>query len=272
MMEHPDRERGPPHKRRKSAEEKRSVEEREGHRAAAAAGATGGKEKYGRRDHQHQDPSAGRHSRPNQHFIDGSQDRKKNGAGKDVNRENIRDKDVERTKNWNKNRMRKDSTSRDETLNRGRSEHQQGGYKDSQTGGSRTQTPKSKPEQDPGYVQKPKPNSWFKERCTEKQREHHRNTKGPEEMLSGISSDGGKWTEILSQTCNTTHPSNPWHVGEANRQPSPPGTSSPDRLQDKATPVKRKFTLSSFVSFNFCAILNIVMYAAKHFPKQSTCF
>ncbi|XP_026197805.1 protein angel homolog 2 isoform X2 [Anabas testudineus] len=236
MTELPHRDRGPPYKRRKSTEEKRNAGEREGHRAAVA-GATESKVKDGRREHQHQDPSTSRHPQPNQHFRDGSRHRGTNGAEKEVSRETIRDKDVERTKYWNKNRSRKDSTSHDETQHRRRTEHQQGGCKDSQTGGFRTQTHKSRPEQDAGYMQKPKPNPWFKDRSGEKQVEHHRNTR-PEEKLRDKSGDRGQGRGFLTQPSNTIHPSNPWRVAEANKQPPPPGTSPPDRQQDEATPVK----------------------------------
>lgn len=262
MMERPDRDRGPPYKRRKSAEGRRSVVEKEGHRAAVA-GATGCQEKDGRREYQHQDPSAGRHPLQNQHFTDGSRDRGKNGAGKNVSRENLRDKDVDRTKNWNKNRPWKDSTSQDETPKK-KSEHQQGGCKDPQTGASRTQTPKSRPEQDAGYRQKPKPNPWFKDRGPGKEGEHHRNTKGPEEKLRDKSGDGGQGRGLLPQPRNTTPPSNPWQVAGASKQPPPPGTSPPDHQHDEATSVKREFVLQGF-----CLI---TLHMIIHFPKQRTCF
>ncbi|XP_044024996.1 protein angel homolog 2 isoform X2 [Siniperca chuatsi] len=237
MMERSDRDREPPHKRRKSAEEKRSVEEREGHRGGAA-GVTGGKAKDGgsKREHHHLDSSADSRPRPNHRIKGGSQDRGKNGAGKGVSRENSRDKHVERTKTWNKDRQREDSTGRDKTPNRGRSAHQQGEHKASQPARSRTQTPKSKPEQDTVHMHKLNP--WFKERGTEEQGGCERNTKGPEGQLRYRSSDGGQRTGLLSQPCSTSLPPNPWEVAGASRQPPPPGPCPPVRQQDDVKPVK----------------------------------
>ncbi|XP_038582456.1 protein angel homolog 2 isoform X2 [Micropterus salmoides] len=234
MMERPDRE--PPHKRRKSAEERRGVEEREGHRGGAAAGATGGKAKDGgsKREHHRLDSSADSRPRPNHHFKDGSRDRGKNGAGKAVSRENSRDKHAERTRTGDKDRQRQDSAGRNETPNRGRSAHQQGGHKDSQPERSRTQIPRSKPEQDTVHMHKPNP--WFKERGTEEQGGCERRTKGPESR--DRSSDGGQWTGLLSQPCTTTTPPNPWQVAGANRQPPPPGTWPGVKQQEDFKPVK----------------------------------
>nr|XP_020443731.1 protein angel homolog 2 isoform X2 [Monopterus albus] len=221
MMERPDREREPPHKRRKSTEEKRSVEERGGHRGGVA-GAPGGKAKDGnsKREHRHLDPSSDGHPRPNHYLRDGSRDRRKNGTGADVSGENSRGKTVERTQP-----ERKDSRSQEETLTRGRSEHQQGRHKDSQTAGSRTQTSKSKPEQDAVPMQKPKLSPWFTER-------------GAEEQRRDRGSGGGQWMGLLSQPCSTTYPPNPWQVAGAGRQPPPPGTSPPVSQQHEAAPVK----------------------------------
>lgn len=208
MMERPDRDREPPHKRRKSAEERRSAEERE-HRGGAA----------------------GHH--PNHHFRDGSRDKGKNGAGKGVRGENSRDKDVERTKS--KDRQRKDS-ARDGTPNRGKSEHQQGGHKDSQPASSRTQTPKTKPVQDKVHMHRPNP--WFKDRAAEEQGQGRDRGQG-----------GGQWTGLHSQPCSTPHPPNPskppnpWQVAGATRQPPPPGTCPPVGQEEDVKPVKGEFTL-----------------------------
>lgn len=201
-MECPDRDREPPHKKRKSAEERRRVEEREERRWGAKDGSC---------RKEHPDPSTDRHPR-HQHFKDSSRDRRRNGDGKDVGRENYGEKNEERTKTENKNRQRKDGTGRDEAQHRGRSEHQQGGLKDPPSAGSRTQFLKSGPEQDTNSSHEPKPNPWFKERTVE----HHRS---PQE----------------EQFRNRTHRSNPCQADEATRQPSPPV-----RRQDGAAPVKRK--------------------------------
>ncbi|XP_073349590.1 protein angel homolog 2 isoform X2 [Pagrus major] len=226
MMERPDRDRGPPHKRRKSEEEKRSVSEREGHRGAA--GSTGGS----KREHHHLDSSTDRQPRPNHRFKDGSRDRGNDEAGKGVRKENSREKDVERTKTGNKDRQRKDSGGRDETPNRGWSAYQQGGNKDPQTVRSRTHTPKSKPEQD--KVPTHKPNPWFKQRAAEQQGGSDRNTKVPERQLKDRSSDEGQWPGLPSRPCSTTPPSNPnpWQVARTNSQPPPPGTCPAVRQQE----------------------------------------
>ncbi|XP_076612244.1 protein angel homolog 2 isoform X5 [Chaetodon auriga] len=223
MMERPIRDREPPHKRRKSAEEKRSDEEKEGHRVGTA-GVTGGKDGGSKREHHHPESSAESRPQPNHCFKDGGRDRMNSGKG--VSRESSRDK--ERTKTTDKARQRKDSTGRDETPNRGRSAHQQGANKDPQPAGSRTQTPKSKPEQDKVPMQKPNP--WFKEKGAEE-----RNTKGPGGPLRDRGSDGGQWTGLLSQP---RLPTNPWQVAGANRQPPPPGTCQPVRQQEDLKPLK----------------------------------
>ncbi|XP_039981819.1 protein angel homolog 2 [Xiphias gladius] len=241
LMERSDRDREPPHKRRKSEEEKKSNEERGGHRGGAA-GATGGKAKDGssKREHHHLVPRVDSSRRPNHPFRDGGRDGGNPGAGKGVRRENSRDKDVERTKTGSKDRQRKDSGSRDGIPNQWRGKHQQEGHKDSQPAGSRTQTPKSRPEQGQVCMHKPtpKPNPWFKDRGAEEQGGHHRNTKGPEEWPRDRRSGGGPWTEPYPQPCGTPRPLNPWQVAAANRPPPPPGVSPPVRQQDEATPVK----------------------------------
>ncbi|XP_036943188.1 protein angel homolog 2 isoform X3 [Acanthopagrus latus] len=227
LMDRTDRDKEPPHKRRKSEEEKRSISEREGH-GGGAAGSTGGSKK----EHRHPDSSKDSHPRPNHRFKDGSADRGSSEAGKGLHKENSREKDVERTKTWNKDRQRKDSCDRDETPNRGWSTHHQGGNKDPQTARSRGHTPKSKPEQD--EVPPHKPNPWFKERAAEQQRGSERNTKGPEGQLKDRSSDGGQWPGLPSRPSSTTRPSNPnpWQVAGTNSQPPPPGTCPPGRQQD----------------------------------------
>lgn len=152
MMERSDRE--PPPKRRKSAEEKRSAEEREGYRGGAA----GGKVKDGgsKREQHHLDPSGS--FPPNHRLKDASRDSGKHGAGKGVSRENSRDKDVERTKTWSKDRDGNRNVQRkDEASHRGRSTHQQDERKDSQPAAPRTQTSSSKPEQHAEFVHKPNP-------------------------------------------------------------------------------------------------------------------
>lgn len=202
MMDRPDRDREPPLKRRKSAEEKRSVEEREGHRGGAAGTAGGSK-----REHHHLDSRTDSRPQPNHRFKDGSRDRGRSGAGKGVSRESSRDKDVERTRTGDKDRPRKDHTARDETPNPRRSAHQQEGHKESQ---SRTQTPKSIPEQDKAPMHKPNP--WFKQRGAEEQGRCERNP-------------------------------NPWQVARANREPPPPGTCPPVGQQENDKPLKCKFSL-----------------------------
>ncbi|KAF3703170.1 Protein angel -like protein 2 [Channa argus] len=250
LMERPDRDRGPPQKRRKSAEEKRTVEQRDGHRGGVTAGGTGGKAKDGssKRDHHLQDPSADRRPRQSPFFGDRSQDRGKNGARKDGSREKMNSKDVERTKSGNKNRERKDGGSQDETPHQGRREHYQRGHKDSQTAKSRTQTPKSKQEKDSVSMHKPKANPWFKERGGERQGESHRNTTPAEERFRDRRSDRGHWTGIVYQPRNTNPPLNPWGEMEAKWQPPPPGTSPPVRQQDEAArvkPLQRHWEMSS---------------------------
>ncbi|XP_042360019.1 protein angel homolog 2 isoform X2 [Plectropomus leopardus] len=231
MMERPDRE--PPHKRRKSTEERRGADERENR--GGAAGGTGGKAKDGgSKEHHHLNFSTGSRPRPNQRYKDGSRDRGKNGAGKGASLENSREKDVERTKTESKGTQRKDGSNQDETLTRGRSAHQQGGHKDSQAVSSRTQTPKSNPEQD--KVPTHKPNPWFKGRGAEEQGGWcGGNTHPPEGQIGDRGSDRGQWTGLLSQPCST---SNPWQVAGANRQPPPAGSCPPVRLQGDVKPVR----------------------------------
>ncbi|KAK2855902.1 hypothetical protein Q5P01_004637 [Channa striata] len=260
MMERPDRDRGPPQKKRKNTEDKRSVDERDGHRHGGAAAAGGGKAREGssNREHGFHDPSADRRPRANPSFGDRSQDRGRNGAGKDVSRENV-SKGLERTKGANIDRQRKDSTSQDEAPYRGRREHHHHhhhhhhhrGPKESQSAESRTQTPKSKPEKDSVSVHKAKPNPWFKEGGAHQQGELRRNTKGAEEWVGHRGSDGGPWTEILFQPRNTTDPSNPGQEVRAQWQPLPPGTSAHVRQQDEAAPLKplqRHWEMSSACS------------------------
>uniref|UniRef100_UPI0037E8FA1E protein angel homolog 2 isoform X2 n=1 Tax=Semicossyphus pulcher TaxID=241346 RepID=UPI0037E8FA1E len=204
MMEQSDRDRGPPHKRRKSVEEKRSFE----------GGVTGGKAQDGGSKREHHHNQSHQHDRSR----DGSRDRGRNGAGKGVSRENFKDREGERTKTWDKERQRKDSASRDET-NRGRSAHQQGGQRDSQPERSRTQTPKSKPEHD--KVPTHKPNPWFKERRAEEQGGCERSTEGH-----------------LRDRSRTAVPENPWQVAGSNREPAPPGTCLSVRQQEDIKPEK----------------------------------
>ncbi|XP_070705955.1 octapeptide-repeat protein T2-like, partial [Pempheris klunzingeri] len=190
MMERRDRDREPPYKRRKSAEEARSVKEKEGQRGGAA----GGKDKD---KGSKWDSGTDSCPRSNNRFKDGSRERGRNGAGKDVRRENSRDAAAERTKTGIKDRQRKDSDGGDETPNRGRAAHQQRQHEDSQPARSRTQTPQSKPE--PEQVTMHKPNPWFKGRGVEEQGGWQRSTRGPEGRLRDRGSDGGQWPELPSQ-------------------------------------------------------------------------
>lgn len=238
MMERPDRDREPPHKRRKSAGEKRSVDEREGHRGGAA-GPTGGKNGGSKREQHHLDSSTDNRPRPNHRFKDGSRDRGNNESGKGVSRANSRDKNVERIRSGDKHRHWKDGAGRDETTNRGRSAHQRGGHKDSQP--ERTQAPQSEPEQ--GKVPLHKHNAWFKGRGAEEQGGCERDTGGREGQLKERTSDGGRWTGFLSPPCSNTLPPNPWQVAGATRQPPPPGDCPPVRQQEDVQPVKCKFSL-----------------------------
>ncbi|XP_030576674.1 protein angel homolog 2 isoform X2 [Archocentrus centrarchus] len=187
MMEGHDRDRGPPYKRRKSAEEKRSPEDGEEHNG----GATGSKEGGSRREHHHLDSRKDSSFRSNHHFNDGSA----GCARRDVRRENSRDKDVERTKSWSKDRQWKESADRDGSATRGRREHQQEGHKESQP-------------------VMHKPNPWFRGRGSQELGGFHRDTKGTSEQQRDGRSDGG-------QPRSTTHPPNPWQVPAGNRQPSP---------------------------------------------------
>uniref|UniRef100_UPI003AAD754F protein angel homolog 2 n=1 Tax=Centroberyx gerrardi TaxID=166262 RepID=UPI003AAD754F len=180
LMERPDRDRGPPQKRRKSAEEKRGVEEREGHREGA-----GEKVKEGgpRKEHHRLDPSAAGGPRSNHWFKDRSRDRGKSRDGeKGGSRENSRDKGGERSRTGNRDGDRsRHAELKDGTADRGRS-HEQGGRKDSQPAGgsqTRTQSSGSKPSgQDSVSLDNHKPNPWFKDRGKEEQGGHRRNGGG----------------------------------------------------------------------------------------------
>ncbi|XP_026174015.1 protein angel homolog 2 isoform X2 [Mastacembelus armatus] len=229
MMERPDRDREPPHKRRKSTEEKSSVEEKEGHRGGAAR-ATGGKAKDGsyRREHQNLHPSSNTLPEPNHHFRDGSR------AGKVISRESSRGKDGERTKTESQSRQRNDSTGQDETPNRGRSKHQQR----VQTAGPWTQTSKSRSEQDIDSMHKPRPNPWFKDKGAEEQWDHGRPTTGPEDQQRHRGCGEVQWMGLHSKPCSTTHPHNPWQAADSTRQPPPPGTSPAVPQRHKTPPVK----------------------------------
>ncbi|XP_056219578.1 protein angel homolog 2 isoform X2 [Seriola aureovittata] len=227
LMERSGRDREPPQKRRKSEEERRNEEER-GRHTGGAAGATGGKAKDGsaKREHHHLDPSVDRRPRPNHHFRDGGEERRRSGAAG-----GSRDKDGDRTKTVSQDRQRRDGSGRDATPN-------QRWHKDSQAAGSRTQTPKSKPEQGQVPTHKPKPNPWFKGRGAEEQGGHHKNTKGPEEQTRDRRGGGGPWAGLPSQPRGTT-PLNPWQGAGATRQPPPPRTPPPPATpQAEAAPVQ----------------------------------
>ncbi|XP_054473956.1 LOW QUALITY PROTEIN: protein angel homolog 2 [Anoplopoma fimbria] len=214
MTERSHRDREPPHKRRRSAEERDN-------KGGGAAGTTRGnaKDESSKRDqHQHRESP-----RPNHRFKDGSRDRRNNGAEKGFRWGNSRDEDVERTKAGSRDRQQKDSTSRDQTPNRGRGAHQPGGHKDSQPTSSRTQTPNSKPERDEAPMHRP--NAWFRERG-------ERNTEGAEGQLRDRRSDGGQWTGPLSEPPRTAHPPNPWQVARAD------GKHPPAVRQQDGRPVK----------------------------------
>lgn len=185
MMECRDRDRGPPYKRRKSTEEKGSTEDG-GEHEGGAPGMAGGKEGGSKREHLHLDSRADSSLRSIHHFNDGSKDRRKNCAAKDVRRENSRDKDVERTNSWSKESAGRDGSG-------GRSENQQEGHKESQPA-----------------THKP----WFRRRGSQELDGLHRGTKGTSEQQRDGGSDGG-------QPRSTTQPPNPWQVPAGTRQPSP---------------------------------------------------
>ncbi|XP_059212328.1 protein angel homolog 2 isoform X2 [Centropristis striata] len=189
MMERPDRDREPPYKRRKSSEERRSATEHKG-------GAAGGS----KRGHHQMEFSSDSRPRPNHHHKDGRE--------KNVSRENSSDKDAGRTKSWTKDRQRRD----DETRHRAET-HQQGGRKDSQSANFKTQTSRSKPEQDKVHMNRP--NAWFKDRAAE-QRDLKPAAAAAEGQFRDRSTDGG-----------TSAPPNPWQVAGANGEPPPPGTGLP---------------------------------------------
>lgn len=167
LMERPDRDREPPHKRRKCAEEKRSVEEREGHRGGAVGGETGGSK---RQQQEHPDSNSDSRPRPKQRFKEWSRERGHSEAGRCVSKENGRDKDGG---GWTR-------TRRDQTTDRGRSAQQRGEAEDPQP--ARTRTRPSEPEQ--GNVPLRGHNAWFQE---------------PEGRGSDRSSEGGQWTGLLSR-------------------------------------------------------------------------
>ncbi|XP_041661585.1 protein angel homolog 2 isoform X2 [Cheilinus undulatus] len=185
-MEHHDRDREPPYKRKKS------VEETEGHR--------GGQTSSSKREDSSSRP------RPNHSAKDGSRDR----AGRDVGRTNSKDRKGERTKAGDKDRQTTNGPS-----HRGRSTHWHAEHKER----SRTLTPTPKPTQE----EKPthRPNPWFKERKTEEQGSCERQTKEAEKQLK-----------------DSNQPVNPWKIVGTNKEPSPSGTSPPDRQQEEVKPVK----------------------------------
>ncbi|XP_071399141.1 protein angel homolog 2 [Centroberyx affinis] len=234
LMERPDRDRGPPHKRRKSAEEKRSVEEREWHREGA-----GEKVKEGgpRKEHHRLDPSAAGSPRWNHWFKDRSRDRGKNRDGeKGGSRENSsRDKGGERSRTGNRDgdRSRHAELKGGTAPDRGRS-HEQGGRKESQPAGgsqTRTQSSGSKPSgQDSVSLHSPKPNPWFKDRGKEEQGGHGRDGGGTGGEPGDRSKEGGGGREPPPpQPPNPPNPTNPWLAAGA-RRPAP---------QDRVTPSRR---------------------------------
>ncbi|XP_004568472.2 protein angel homolog 2 isoform X1 [Maylandia zebra] len=192
LMEFPDRDRGPPYKRRKSGEERKEQnKEKEGPRG----GATEGKEGGSKREHHHLDSRKDGSLRSSHHFNDGTKDRVKNNVGKDVRGETSRDKNVERTKSETKDRQRRESADRDHHHYH-RHHHQQEGHKESQP-------------------VMHKPNQWFKGRGSQELDGPHRDTKGTSEQQRDGCSDGG-------QPRSTTCPSNLGQVPGGNTQPSPP--------------------------------------------------
>lgn len=197
----------------------------------------GGKDGGSKREQHHLDSSTDSRPRPNHRLKDGGQDGGNNESGKGVSKENSRDKDLERTRTADKDRQRKESATRDETPTRGRSACQQGGHKDPEPARWRTQSPKSKPEQDKVHLHKPNP--WFKGRGAEEHGGFESNIKGPEGQLRDRGRDGGQWTGFHSQPRRTTaFPSNPWQVAGANMEPPLPGTCPPVRRQEDVQPVK----------------------------------
>lgn len=219
MMERPDRDREPPHKRRKSVEEKRSVEGWQGHRGGSV-GSTAGKIGGSKREQQHLDSSTDRRSRPNHCFKDRSQDRGSDESGRGVSKDNSRGKDVEWTRTRDKHRSRKDGAGQDATLNRGTSVHQRGWQKHSQSASTQT----SQPEPEQGQVPQHKHNPWFRGRggCEDRCR------------------DGGQWAGLLTQPLSKSLPSRSWQEAAASRQPLPPGTCPPVGQQEHTQPMKCK--------------------------------
>lgn len=205
MMERPDRDREPPHKRRKSAE---------GHKGGGAPASKegGAKGEYHHRDFGHQ---------PNHHHKDRSKDKGENGSGKDFSRGKSRDKSVERTKSG-------DRSTQSETQNQGRTLHHQHWHKGSQPAESRTQTTKSQSEQDVVCAHKPRPNPWFKNKTTHQQ---ERPDVHPEAKQRDTGSDGGPFTTLPSQPLLPGLPPNAWQVVGAGWQPPPPGTSAPVQVK-----------------------------------------
>lgn len=228
MMERPDRDREPPHKRRKSVEEKRSMERWQGHRGGSV-GSTAGKNGGSKREQQHVDSSTDRRSRPNHYFKDGSQDRGTSESGRGVSKEKSRGNDVGWTRTRDKHRNWRDGTDQDETLNRGTSVHQRGWHKDSQP--ARTQTSQLEPEQD--EVPQHKHNPCFRGRAGCERDKGRRET-----QVKDRCRDGGQWGGLLTQPLSKSLPPSPGQEAGANRQPPPPGTC-PEHVQ----PMKRKFAL-----------------------------
>lgn len=238
MMERPDRDREPPHKRRKSEEEKRSMEGWQGHRGGSV-GSTAGKNGGSKREQQRADSSTDRGSRPNHYFKDGSRDRGSNESERGVSKENSRGNDVGWTRTRDKHRNWKDSADQDETLNRGTRMHQRGWHKDPQP--ARTQTSQSEPEQGKGPQHKHNP--WFRGRggC-------ERERGGRETQVKDRCSDGGPWAELLTQPFNKSLPQSSWQEAGANRQPLPPGTCPPAGQQES---MKRKLALLGRILFSW---------------------
>ncbi|XP_029903605.1 protein angel homolog 2 [Myripristis murdjan] len=150
LMEHRDRDRGPPHKRWKSTEEKRSIVETEGCRGGgASAGANQGDP---RREQQQQHDAA---TTPN-HWS------KKTRKAREGERGVSRDKDRERSGSGSRGAppKLKDSGGRDGTPDGGRSVQEPAGRKESPPAGQ-SHSPKT-----------PKPpdvNPWFKGRAPQEQ-------------------------------------------------------------------------------------------------------
>ncbi|XP_029984228.1 protein angel homolog 2 isoform X1 [Sphaeramia orbicularis] len=215
MMERPDRDREPPHKRRKSAE---------GHKGGGAPASKegGAKGEYHHTPDHHRDFG----HQPNHQHKDRSRDKGENGSGKDFSREKSRDKNVERTKSG-------DRSTQNETQNKGRTLHHHHWHKSSQPAESRTQTTKSKPEQDAVCAHKPRPNPWFKGKSADQQGR-------PE------GSSGGQFAALPTQPRHPGFPPNAWQVVGAGRQPPPPGTCAPDRKPDpvQVKPLQRQWEAS----------------------------